>query len=70
MGHKFSIGERSGERASQPKKQFNLMIDEEPLDNGFHVWSRIILLTYGWGQALKVWKDNWFQHLRDVALAV
>ncbi|GFW24126.1 hypothetical protein TNCV_4951701 [Trichonephila clavipes] len=34
-------------RASQPGKQFNLVIDEEPLDNACHVWSRIILSKYG-----------------------
>ncbi|GFX96416.1 hypothetical protein TNCV_2055331 [Trichonephila clavipes] len=37
----------------RPRKKFNLVIDEEPLDNACHVWSRIILLTYGCGQALK-----------------
>ncbi|GFW96563.1 uncharacterized protein TNCV_2846201 [Trichonephila clavipes] len=57
-------------RVSRPGKQFNLVIDEEPLDNAFHVWSRIILLQYGCGQALKVRKDNWLQHLGDVVLAV
>ena len=57
-------------RASRPGKQFNLAIDEEPLDNACHVWSRIILLKYGCGQALKVRKDNWLQHLGDVTLAV
>ncbi|GFW41339.1 uncharacterized protein TNCV_1003321 [Trichonephila clavipes] len=57
-------------RASRPGKQFNLVIDEEPLDNACHVWSRIILLKYGCGQALKVRKDSWPQHLEDVALAV
>ncbi|GFT86190.1 hypothetical protein TNCV_3257691 [Trichonephila clavipes] len=36
--------EQSGEQAGQRKKQFNLVIDEEPLDNACHVWSRIILL--------------------------
>ncbi|GFX46169.1 uncharacterized protein TNCV_2298181 [Trichonephila clavipes] len=56
-------------RASRPGKQFNLVIDEEPLDNACHVWSRIILLKYGCGQAVKVRKDNWLQHLEDVALA-
>ncbi|GFX02839.1 uncharacterized protein TNCV_4438211 [Trichonephila clavipes] len=40
-------------RTSRPGKQFNLVIDEEPLDNACHVWSRIILLKYGCGQALK-----------------
>ncbi|GFX33420.1 uncharacterized protein TNCV_4122541 [Trichonephila clavipes] len=40
-------------RASRPGKQFNLVIDEEPLENACHVWSRIILLKYGCGQALK-----------------
>ncbi|GFS85540.1 uncharacterized protein TNCV_2793951 [Trichonephila clavipes] len=69
MDHVFSIGERSGERASQRSK-FNLVIKEEPLDNACHVWSHIILLKYGCGQALKVRKDNWLQHLGDVALAV
>ncbi|GFW20614.1 uncharacterized protein TNCV_1048371 [Trichonephila clavipes] len=39
-------------RASRPGKQFNLVIDEEPLDNACHVWLRIILLKYGCGQAL------------------
>ncbi|GFX52398.1 uncharacterized protein TNCV_4324161 [Trichonephila clavipes] len=57
-------------RASRPGMQFNLMIDEEPLDNACHVWSHIILLKYDCGQALKVRKDNWIQQLRDVALAV
>ena len=57
-------------RASRAGKQFNLAIDEEPLGNACHVWSRIILLKYGCGQALKVRKDNWLQHLGDVALAV
>ncbi|GFW34255.1 uncharacterized protein TNCV_384711 [Trichonephila clavipes] len=56
--------------ASRPGKQFNLVIDEEPLDNACHVWSRIILLKYGCGQALTVRKDNWLQHLVDVAMAV
>ncbi|GFW61239.1 uncharacterized protein TNCV_3377541 [Trichonephila clavipes] len=55
-------------RASRPGKQFNLVIDEEPLDNACHVWTRIILLKYGYGQALMIRKDNWLQHLRDVAL--
>ncbi|GFX36115.1 transposon Tf2-6 polyprotein [Trichonephila clavipes] len=57
-------------RASRSEKQFNLVIDEEPLDNACHVWSRIFLLKYGCGQALKVRKDNWLQHLGDVAVAV
>ncbi|GFT22497.1 uncharacterized protein TNCV_3274581 [Trichonephila clavipes] len=57
-------------RASQPEKQFNLVIEEEHLDNACHVWSHIILLKYGCGQALKERKDNWLQHLVDVALAV
>ncbi|GFU87638.1 uncharacterized protein TNCV_2935601 [Trichonephila clavipes] len=57
-------------RASRPGKQFNLVIDEEPLDNACHVWSCIILMKYGCGQVLKVRKDNWLQHLGDVALAV
>ncbi|GFW57023.1 uncharacterized protein TNCV_3473061 [Trichonephila clavipes] len=58
------------QRASRSEKQFNLLIDEEPLGNACHVWSHIILLKYGCGQALKVRKDNWLQHLGDVALAV
>ncbi|GFX04633.1 uncharacterized protein TNCV_2773641 [Trichonephila clavipes] len=62
------IGERSRE-ASRPGKQFNLMIDEEPLDNACHMRSRIILFKYGCGQAMKVRKDNWLVHL-DVVLAV
>ncbi|GFS48498.1 uncharacterized protein TNCV_2298051 [Trichonephila clavipes] len=57
-------------RASRPGKQFNLVIDEEPLYNACHVWSCIILLNYGYGQALKVRKDNWLQHLGDLALDV
>ncbi|GFU99150.1 uncharacterized protein TNCV_1228641 [Trichonephila clavipes] len=57
-------------RASRPGKQFKLVIDEEPLDNACPVWSRIILLKYGCGQALKVRKDNLLQHLGVVALAV
>ncbi|GFU02612.1 uncharacterized protein TNCV_3755261 [Trichonephila clavipes] len=58
-------------KASQPEKQFNLGIEEEPLDKECHVWSGIILLKYGCGQALKVRKDNWLQHLGgDVALYV
>ncbi|GFT47414.1 uncharacterized protein TNCV_3749731 [Trichonephila clavipes] len=57
-------------RASRPGKQFKLVINEKPLDNACHVWSRIILLKYGCGKALKVRKDNWLQHFRDVALAV
>ncbi|GFX75451.1 uncharacterized protein TNCV_2547221 [Trichonephila clavipes] len=44
--------------ASRPGKQFNLVINEEPLDNASHVCSRIILLKYGCCQALKVRKDN------------
>ncbi|GFV48981.1 hypothetical protein TNCV_2164711 [Trichonephila clavipes] len=43
--------------ASRPGKQFNLVIDEEPLDNVCQVWSCIMLLKYGCGQALKVSKD-------------
>ncbi|GFX11233.1 uncharacterized protein TNCV_1893741 [Trichonephila clavipes] len=39
--------------ASRPGKQFNLVIDEEPLDNVCHVWSHIILLNYNCGQDLK-----------------
>ncbi|GFV63243.1 uncharacterized protein TNCV_1731831 [Trichonephila clavipes] len=57
-------------RVSRPGKQFNLVIDDELLDNACHVWLRIILLKYGCGQALKVRKDNWLQHLGDVELAV
>ncbi|GFT36401.1 uncharacterized protein TNCV_4271651 [Trichonephila clavipes] len=57
-------------RASRLGNQFNLVIDEEHLDNACHVWSRIILLKYGCGQALKVRKDNCVQHLGDVALVV
>ncbi|GFV56642.1 uncharacterized protein TNCV_951541 [Trichonephila clavipes] len=57
-------------RANRPGKQFNLVIDEEPLDNAYHVRSLITLLKYSFGQALKVRKDNWLQHLGDVALAV
>ncbi|GFS67854.1 uncharacterized protein TNCV_2295171 [Trichonephila clavipes] len=57
-------------RASQPGKQFNRVIDEEPLDNVCHMCPRIVLLKYGCDQALKVRKDNWLQHLGDVVLAV
>ncbi|GFW32502.1 uncharacterized protein TNCV_676601 [Trichonephila clavipes] len=57
-------------RTSRPGKQFNLVIDEEPLDNACHEWSHIILLKYGCDQALNVRKHNWLQHLGDVALAV
>ncbi|GFT03431.1 uncharacterized protein TNCV_2985921 [Trichonephila clavipes] len=57
-------------RASQPGKLFNLVIDEEPLDNACHVWSCIIMLKNGFGQALKLGKYNWLQDLGDVALAV
>ncbi|GFV90338.1 uncharacterized protein TNCV_4380531 [Trichonephila clavipes] len=57
-------------RASRPGKQFNLVIDEDALDNTFPMWSRIILLKYGCGQVLNVRKDNWLQHLGDAALAV
>ncbi|GFT89648.1 uncharacterized protein TNCV_3137411 [Trichonephila clavipes] len=57
-------------RVNRPGKQFNLVIEDEPLDNACPVWSRIILLKYGCGQDLKVRKDNWLQHLGDVALAV
>ncbi|GFU56664.1 hypothetical protein TNCV_4544881 [Trichonephila clavipes] len=53
MDHMFSIGERSGECACRSEKQCNLVIDEESLDNARHVWSRIVLLKYGCGQALK-----------------
>ncbi|GFX92474.1 uncharacterized protein TNCV_1707501 [Trichonephila clavipes] len=61
---------RNIRRVSRSGTQFNLVNDEEPLDNASHVWSRIILLKYGCGQALKVRKDNWPQHLGDIALAV
>ncbi|GFT43270.1 uncharacterized protein TNCV_2521161 [Trichonephila clavipes] len=47
--------------ASRSGKQFNLVIDEEPFENACHVWSRIILLKYGCGQALKIRQDNWLQ---------
>ncbi|GFV71390.1 uncharacterized protein TNCV_3952851 [Trichonephila clavipes] len=57
-------------KASRLGKQFNLVIDEEPLDNACYVWLRIILLKYGCCQSLKARKDNWHQHLGDVALAV
>ncbi|GFW71830.1 uncharacterized protein TNCV_4658781 [Trichonephila clavipes] len=56
-------------RASQPGNQFNLVIDEEPLDNPRHVCLLIILVKYGCGQAQKLRKDNWLQHLGDVALS-
>ncbi|GFS72231.1 uncharacterized protein TNCV_2442671 [Trichonephila clavipes] len=61
---------RKIQRSSRPEKQFNLVIDEEPLDNVCRVWSCTIMLKYSCGQALKVRKDNWLQHLGDVALAV
>ncbi|GFW96220.1 uncharacterized protein TNCV_571911 [Trichonephila clavipes] len=57
-------------RLSWLGKQLYLVIDEEPSDNAFHVWSRIILLKYGCGQAVKVRKNNWLQHLGDATLAV
>ncbi|GFX54354.1 uncharacterized protein TNCV_3824531 [Trichonephila clavipes] len=57
-------------RASRPGKQFNLVIDEEPLDNTCYVWSHIILLKYGCDQALKARKGKWLQHLRDVVMAL
>ncbi|GFT03343.1 hypothetical protein TNCV_2985151 [Trichonephila clavipes] len=69
MDHMFSIGERSGERAGQGSNSIWL-IDEEPLDNACHVWSCITMLKNGCGQALKLGKDNWLQHLGDVALSV
>ncbi|GFW53814.1 hypothetical protein TNCV_3939081 [Trichonephila clavipes] len=69
MDHIFSIGERFGEQFN-PGKQFNSGIDEEPLDNACLGWSCIILMKYGSDQALNVRKDNWLQHLGDVALAV
>ncbi|GFT92591.1 uncharacterized protein TNCV_1480801 [Trichonephila clavipes] len=55
--HVFS--RRKIRRAGQPRKQINLAIDEEPLDNAYRVWSRIILLKYDCGKALKKRKDNW-----------
>ncbi|GFW19337.1 uncharacterized protein TNCV_256641 [Trichonephila clavipes] len=61
---------RKIQRASRVGKQFNLVIDEEPLDYACHVCSHNILLKYGCGQALEVMKDNWLQHLGDVELAV
>ncbi|GFT62764.1 hypothetical protein TNCV_2273391 [Trichonephila clavipes] len=57
-------------RESPPVKQFHLVIDEEPLDNACHMWSRIILLKYSSDQAIKVSKDNWLEQLGDVAPAV
>ncbi|GFV65640.1 uncharacterized protein TNCV_1051311 [Trichonephila clavipes] len=60
---------RKIQRVSRPGKKFNLMIDEEPLDNACYMWSRIILFKYGCSQAQKVRNDNWLQHLGDVALA-
>ncbi|GFW77228.1 uncharacterized protein TNCV_2726581 [Trichonephila clavipes] len=57
-------------RASRPGKHFNLVIDEEPLNNANNVCSRNILLKYGCGTPLKVRKDNWLQHLGDAALAL
>ncbi|GFT11151.1 uncharacterized protein TNCV_1084991 [Trichonephila clavipes] len=60
---------RKIQRASRPRKQFNLVIDEESLDIACYVRSHIILLKYGGGQALKVRKDNWLQQLADVELA-
>ncbi|GFW26703.1 uncharacterized protein TNCV_2850931 [Trichonephila clavipes] len=57
-------------KVSRPGKQFNLVIDEETLDNACHVWSSILLLEYGCDQTLKVRKDNWLQHLGYIALAV
>ncbi|GFY17668.1 uncharacterized protein TNCV_1074031 [Trichonephila clavipes] len=50
-------------RASEPRKQFNLVINEEPLNNAYHVWLHIILLKYVCGQAVKVRKDNWLQQM-------
>ncbi|GFW02420.1 hypothetical protein TNCV_1733351 [Trichonephila clavipes] len=41
------------------------MSDEEPLDNACHVWSRIIMMKYGCGQALKGRPSNgclWTDH--------
>ncbi|GFV81218.1 uncharacterized protein TNCV_4772461 [Trichonephila clavipes] len=55
---------RKIQRASRPGKQFNLVI-EEPLDNACHVWSRIMLLKYGWGHALKVKKDHGVSRLKS-----
>ncbi|GFY24694.1 uncharacterized protein TNCV_1017401 [Trichonephila clavipes] len=62
--------QRKIRKESRLGKQFNLVIDKEPLDDACPMWSRIILLKYGCDQALKVRKDNWLQHLGDVALAV
>ncbi|GFV53425.1 uncharacterized protein TNCV_2205611 [Trichonephila clavipes] len=70
MDHMFSFYRRNIWRTSQPGKQFNLVMDDDPWDSACHVWSCIILLKYGYGQALKVRKDNWLLHLGDVALAV
>ncbi|GFS70828.1 hypothetical protein TNCV_2897661 [Trichonephila clavipes] len=52
-------------RVSRTGKQFNLVINKEPLDNACHMRSRIILLKYGCGQALKVKKDSWLQQIGD-----
>ncbi|GFV68349.1 hypothetical protein TNCV_576011 [Trichonephila clavipes] len=38
---------RKIQRTSRSDKQFNLVIDEEPLNNAGHLWSCIILLKYG-----------------------
>ncbi|GFW00570.1 hypothetical protein TNCV_694091 [Trichonephila clavipes] len=51
------------------KNQFTLM-GKELVKNAFHLWSRIILLEYGWWPALNVWEEGGFQHLRDAALVV
>ncbi|GFY12629.1 uncharacterized protein TNCV_2448201 [Trichonephila clavipes] len=45
-------------------------MEKEFLEIPYHVCLRIIMLEYGWWQAVNVWEDHWFQHLRDVALAV
>ncbi|GFX10506.1 uncharacterized protein TNCV_2583281 [Trichonephila clavipes] len=54
-------------RASHPGKQFNLVIGEETLDNVSHVWSRIIQLKYGCGQAQKTRiRPTWcYRQMRD-----
>ncbi|GFX57610.1 uvrD_C_2 domain-containing protein [Trichonephila clavipes] len=54
-------------RAKRTGKQFNLVIDEEPLDNACHVWSRIILLKYGCDLVLKtrIPPSGCWRQLRD-----
>ncbi|UYV84354.1 hypothetical protein LAZ67_X001923 [Cordylochernes scorpioides] len=44
LPHVAKVDLRKIRRASWQGKQFNLAIDEEPLDNAGHVWSRNILL--------------------------